>query len=511
MRSRRSAETSVSPAMRGRGRQWTQCPLTRRDRTLCETSSMVDAAATASRGSERPGAVRGGHRHRGPLPAPDRLEDVLRLLDRHDGAPPNSHVCPVCLGLPGALPVINGGRSSWCWRPARRSAPRRPRRPAGIARTTSTRTCRRATRSASTTCRSRRPGRLTFETSRGPGHDRHHPGPPRGGHRQARPRDGRRRAAGQPRRLQPLRRAADGDRDRAGHPDRRAGAAIRRGAPAAAADDRRVRRGHGARPDAGRGERLAAAARHGAVRDPGRGQEHELVPLGRAGDRVRDRAPGGRARRRRDAAQETRGWSDERGETYHMRTKETSDDYRYFPEPDLPPLRVDAAWLAAIRGGPAELPAARRARYRDVLGLSAYDAAVLVADAERAAVRGDARRRAGARGEARRELGQRRRTSASGKPRPEAAARVEPRELADLVGRVADGRLDRDERARRSSRPTSQPARPSTRSSRASASARSPTRGALGADRGRGHRGEPGRRRGVRAGKPRRSASSSAR
>ena len=79
---------------------------------------------------------------------------------------------------------------------------------------------------------------------------------------------------------------------------------------------------------------------------------------------------------------ETRGWSDERGETYHMRVKESSDDYRYFPEPDLPPLRVDAAWLAGIRAALPELPAARRARYRDALGLSAYDAAVLVADAD---------------------------------------------------------------------------------------------------------------------------------
>jgi aspartyl-tRNA(Asn)/glutamyl-tRNA(Gln) amidotransferase subunit B len=79
---------------------------------------------------------------------------------------------------------------------------------------------------------------------------------------------------------------------------------------------------------------------------------------------------------------ETRGWSDERGETYHMRNKETSDDYRYFPEPDLPPLRVDADWLAQIRGELPELPDAQRARYRQLLGLSAYDAAVLVADAD---------------------------------------------------------------------------------------------------------------------------------
>jgi len=77
---------------------------------------------------------------------------------------------------------------------------------------------------------------------------------------------------------------------------------------------------------------------------------------------------------------ETRGWSDERAETYRMRVKETSDDYRYFPEPDLPPLHLDAAWLAAVRTGLPELPGARRERYRAAMGLTPYDAAVLVAD-----------------------------------------------------------------------------------------------------------------------------------
>jgi aspartyl-tRNA(Asn)/glutamyl-tRNA(Gln) amidotransferase subunit B len=79
---------------------------------------------------------------------------------------------------------------------------------------------------------------------------------------------------------------------------------------------------------------------------------------------------------------ETRGWADDRGETYHMRNKETSDDYRYFPEPDLPPLRVDATWLGTIRGALPELPAARRVRYQAALGLSDYDAGVLTADAD---------------------------------------------------------------------------------------------------------------------------------
>jgi aspartyl-tRNA(Asn)/glutamyl-tRNA(Gln) amidotransferase subunit B len=76
---------------------------------------------------------------------------------------------------------------------------------------------------------------------------------------------------------------------------------------------------------------------------------------------------------------ETRGWDDGRQATYHMRSKETSEDYRYFPEPDLPPLHVDAAWIARVREGLPELPAARRARY-EALGITGYDAAVLVAD-----------------------------------------------------------------------------------------------------------------------------------
>ena len=79
--------------------------------------------------------------------------------------------------------------------------------------------------------------------------------------------------------------------------------------------------------------------------------------------------------------QETRGWDEARGTTYVMRVKESSDDYRYFPEPDLPPLHLDAAWLDAIRERQPELPGARRARYGDAMGLSPYDAELIVADA----------------------------------------------------------------------------------------------------------------------------------
>ena len=79
--------------------------------------------------------------------------------------------------------------------------------------------------------------------------------------------------------------------------------------------------------------------------------------------------------------QETRGWDEENGRTIIQRSKEEANDYRYFPEPDLPPLRPSDAWVAELRARLPELPARRRARYTDTLGLSPYDAGVLTADA----------------------------------------------------------------------------------------------------------------------------------
>jgi len=78
--------------------------------------------------------------------------------------------------------------------------------------------------------------------------------------------------------------------------------------------------------------------------------------------------------------QETRGWHETEGRTMTQRSKEEANDYRYFPEPDLPPLRPSEEWVARLRAGLPELPAARRARYVDGFGLSAYDAGVLTAD-----------------------------------------------------------------------------------------------------------------------------------
>jgi len=77
--------------------------------------------------------------------------------------------------------------------------------------------------------------------------------------------------------------------------------------------------------------------------------------------------------------QETRGWDDDRGVTFSQRAKESAHDYRYFPEPDLVPVVVDEAWEQEIRASLPELPAARRARLLDTFGLSDYDAGVLTA------------------------------------------------------------------------------------------------------------------------------------
>jgi aspartyl-tRNA(Asn)/glutamyl-tRNA(Gln) amidotransferase subunit B len=77
---------------------------------------------------------------------------------------------------------------------------------------------------------------------------------------------------------------------------------------------------------------------------------------------------------------ETRGWDEAAQATYLMRPKEEENDYRYFPEPDLPPLATTPEWLAEISSRLPELPAARRARYQKDLGLSAYDAGVIVND-----------------------------------------------------------------------------------------------------------------------------------
>lgn len=83
--------------------------------------------------------------------------------------------------------------------------------------------------------------------------------------------------------------------------------------------------------------------------------------------------------------QETRLYDPDRGETRSMRSKEEAHDYRYFPDPDLLPLEIEADWVAEIRAGMPELPDAKKARFVADYGVTDYDAGVLTADVENAA------------------------------------------------------------------------------------------------------------------------------
>jgi aspartyl-tRNA(Asn)/glutamyl-tRNA(Gln) amidotransferase subunit B len=75
--------------------------------------------------------------------------------------------------------------------------------------------------------------------------------------------------------------------------------------------------------------------------------------------------------------QETRGWSEERSATYSQRSKEEAHDYRYFPEPDLPPLVIEDSWIEELRNNLPELATDRLARFTDQYGLPEYDARLL--------------------------------------------------------------------------------------------------------------------------------------
>jgi aspartyl-tRNA(Asn)/glutamyl-tRNA(Gln) amidotransferase subunit B len=129
--------------------------------------------------------------------------------------------------------------------------------------------------------------------------------------------------------------------------------------------------------------------------------------------------------------QETRLWNPDKGVSAAMRSKEHAHDYRYFPEPDLPPLRVSEKWVSDIRSSLPELPIARRQRYIE-LGLSEYDAGVLTAEKPIAdffdAVKADAKVKANwITGEVLARL-----------HRDGGAIAVKPDALAELIGLIGD-------------------------------------------------------------------------
>jgi aspartyl-tRNA(Asn)/glutamyl-tRNA(Gln) amidotransferase subunit B len=139
--------------------------------------------------------------------------------------------------------------------------------------------------------------------------------------------------------------------------------------------------------------------------------------------------------------QSTLLWDAENGKTRLMRSKEEAHDYRYFPEPDLPPVRVSQDWINKVRAQIPELPAAKRVRFQEQYQLSDYDAKVLSFDRAMADFFEEA-------------------AGASGKPKPVAnwlvnelnkilnekkiemsAVKTTPRALVELIGLVESGKV----------------------------------------------------------------------
>jgi aspartyl-tRNA(Asn)/glutamyl-tRNA(Gln) amidotransferase subunit B len=144
-----------------------------------------------------------------------------------------------------------------------------------------------------------------------------------------------------------------------------------------------------------------------------------------------------------EVVQETRLWSPERGRTETMRGKEESQDYRYFPDPDLPVLRLPAAWREEERAAAADLPLERRRKFRELYGFAGQELAALTesrdeADYFEAVVAAGAPARDAAnwlRTDVQRELNERRLSVAG--------CGLEAADLARIVAAEAQGRINR--------------------------------------------------------------------
>jgi aspartyl-tRNA(Asn)/glutamyl-tRNA(Gln) amidotransferase subunit B len=138
--------------------------------------------------------------------------------------------------------------------------------------------------------------------------------------------------------------------------------------------------------------------------------------------------------------QETRLYDPDRRETRSMRSKEDAQDYRYFPDPDLPPLVIDEAWIARVRESMPELPEAMQARFVRDYALSMHDAIALTASRDLASYFEAAARTAEPKTVANWMLGE----VAAALNRSEldiARAPVAPEFLAQLLKRIADGTI----------------------------------------------------------------------
>ena len=141
--------------------------------------------------------------------------------------------------------------------------------------------------------------------------------------------------------------------------------------------------------------------------------------------------------------QETRRWDDNKDASFAMRSKENAQDYRYFPEPDLLPIEISDEWIQQAKDNMPELPEAKRARYMSEFGLSEYDASVITAERQIAYIFEDA-------------------TAICGKPKEVCnyvmgelmrlmsetgtlaeELEMDPNKIAEIIELVADGKINR--------------------------------------------------------------------
>ena len=264
------------------------------------------------------------------------------------GGAPNTHTCPVCTGMPGSLPVLNKTGCGichwpWAWPPTAASTSTVNL----TGRTIFIRITRRTTRFPSSICPSAINGGVEIETAGGKKtigiHEIHM-------EEDAGQADPRRVGGLLPGGLQPLRRAADRDRIRAGYAF--CGRGYRLSGKAAAHH-----------PVSGRFGLQAPGGFHACRRQPvcpggwrrevryeNRDEEPELLQ----GHCPTPSTASGHGRssfwkRGRRSSRRRRRWDDNKEYSYAMRSKEDAQDYRYFPEPDLVPIVISDAWLEEIR------------------------------------------------------------------------------------------------------------------------------------------------------------------
>ena len=329
-----------------------------------------------------------------------------RCATDYQGAPPNTRVCPVCLGMPGALPVINRaaveatiktGLALNCTIAETAVFARKnytyPDLPKGY----------QISQYELPLCTN---GYLEIDLE--DGSTKQDPHPPRPPGRRHRPLGARGRLFLY--RPQPCRRAADGDRHRGGHPQPRGGLCLPDQAARHAAGDRASTAAtwRRARCAASPTSASARSNRRSAASTAPRSRSRTSTACARCATPSPMNWSARSACSRAAAAVEqvNMGWDEEKQRTVVQRSKEDAHDYRYFPEPDLPPLQVSREEVAQIAATLPELPGAKRDRYERAWGLRRVEANVLTSESlvaayyeQAVAAYGDGRRQAAAHGD----------------------------------------------------------------------------------------------------------------